>query len=330
MAKALLPSARQLDKVARRFLPPTETMPMTEHAVTFPSAGLKLSGVVHVPSGMRPGERRAAFIVLHGFGSNKTSSNTMQPTKVLGELGYVVLRFDMRGCGESEGEFGRVICLEQVEDTRSALTFLADHPAVDPERIGVIGSSFGGAVAVYTGGVDERVAAVVSNGGWGDGERKFRGQHKSPEEWTRFTNMLKEGREHRAKTGKSLMVPRYDIVPIPPHLRNNLASNSIHSFPAETAQSMFDFRADDVVGKIAPRPLLLLHAANDSVTPTEQSIELFKRAGQPTELHLISDADHFMFGEGNTRIWNLLRGWLGDYFPALAPAAKKAAAGASH
>ena len=150
---------------------------MTEQAVTFPSAGLKLSGVVHIPSGMRPGERRAAFIVLHGFGSNKTSSNTMQPTKVLGELGYVVLRFDMRGCGESEGEFGRVICLEQVEDTRSALTFLAGHPAVDPERIGVIGSSFGGAVAVYTGGVDERVAAVVSNGGWGDGERKFRGQH---------------------------------------------------------------------------------------------------------------------------------------------------------
>ena len=42
----------------------------------------------------------------------------------------------------------------------------------------MIGSSFGGAVAVYTGGVDERVAAVISNGGWGDGERKFRGQHK--------------------------------------------------------------------------------------------------------------------------------------------------------
>jgi hypothetical protein len=301
-------------------------MPMTEQAVTFASAGLKLSGVVHVPSGIRPGERRAAFLVLHGFGSNKTSSNTMQPTKVLSELGYVVLRFDMRGCGESEGEHGRVICLEQVEDTRNALAFLAKHPAVDPERIGLIGSSFGGAVAVYTGGVDERVAAVISNGGWGDGERKFRGQHKSPQEWERFTAMLKEGREHRTKTGKSLMVPRYDIVPIPPHLRNNLAANSIQSFPAETAQSMFDFRADDVVGRIAPRPLLLLHAANDSVTPTEQSIELFKRAGQPTELHLISDADHFMFGEGNTRIWDLLRGWLGDYFPAATAAPRKVAA----
>jgi fermentation-respiration switch protein FrsA (DUF1100 family) len=299
---------------------------MTEQAVAFRSAGLELSGVVHVPSGMRPGERRAGFLVLHGFGSNKTSSNTLQPTKVLSELGYVVLRFDMRGCGESEGEHGRVICLEQVEDTRSALTFLAQHPAVDPARIAVIGSSFGGAVAVYTGGVDERVAAVVSNGGWGDGERKFRGQHKSPQEWERFTTMLEEGREHRARTGKSLMVPRYDIVPIPPHLRGNLAAGSIQSFPAETAQSMYDFRADEVVGRIAPRPLLLLHAANDSVTPTEQSIELFKRAGQPTELHLISDADHFMFGEGNSRVWDLLRGWLGDYLPATAAPRKVAAA----
>ena len=301
---------------------------MSQESVTIPSAGLKLSGTVRVPDGVKAGEKRAAFLVLHGFGSNKDSSNVLAPTKVLTELGYVTLRFSMRGCGNSEGEFGRVICLEQVEDTRSALSFLAKHPAVDPARIGLIGSSFGGAVAVYTGGVDERVAAVISNGGWGDGERKFRGQHKSPQEWARFTQMLQAGREHRAKTGKSLMVPRYDIVPIPPHLRNNLAGNSIHSFPAETAQSMYDFRADEVVGKIAPRPLLLLHSANDSVTPTEQSIEMFKRAGQPTELHLISDADHFMFGENNTRVWDLLRGWLGDYFPATAAApAKKAAAG---
>src|SRR6476660_4794237 len=302
---------------------------MKEEKVSLPSVGLRLAGTLRLPEGMKNGERRAAFLVLHGFGSNRNSSNVLQPANVLNRLGYVTLAFDMRGCGESEGEFGRVICLEQVEDTRNALSFLARHPAVDGSRVAVIGSSFGGAVAVYAGGIDERVAAVISNGGWGDGVRKFRGQHKSPEEWARFTNMLKEGREHRAKTGKSLMVPRYDIVPIPPHLRNNLASNSIHSFPAETAQSMFDFRADDVVGKIAPHPLLLLHAANDSVTPTEQSIELFKRAGQPTELHLISDADHFMFGEGNIRIWNLLRGWLGDYFPALA-AAKKVAASAGH
>src|SRR5437588_2459821 len=135
---------------------------MSEESVTIPSAGLRLSGVVRVPPNMPAGERRAAFLVLHGFGSNKNSSNVMGPTNVLTEYGYVTLRFDMRGCGESEGEFGRVICLEQVEDTRNALTFLAQHPAVDPKRISVVGSSFGGAVAVYAGGVDERFAAVIS------------------------------------------------------------------------------------------------------------------------------------------------------------------------
>jgi pimeloyl-ACP methyl ester carboxylesterase len=295
---------------------------MHEENVSIPSAGLRLSGVVHVPDSLKVGERRPAFLVLHGFGSNKNSSNVMGPTKVLTDYGYIALRFDMRGCGDSEGEFGRVICLEQVDDTRNALSYLAQHRAVDSARIGVIGSSFGGAVAVYAGGVDARVAAVISNGGWGDGERKFRGQHNSPEAWARFTKMLADGREHRAKTGKSLMVPRYEIVPIPEHLRNNLAANSIHLFPAETAQSMFDFRANDVVGKIAPRPLLLIHAANDSVTPTEQSVELFKRASQPAELHLFSDADHFLFGENNTRVWSVLRDWLQKYFPAVSQASQ--------
>ena len=98
----------------------------------------------------------------------------LAPTRALNQFGYVTLRFDMRGCGKSEGEFGRVICLEQVEDLGNALDFLAAQPAVDPDRIGAIGSSFGGAVAVYAGGTNPRFAAVISNGGWGHGERKFR------------------------------------------------------------------------------------------------------------------------------------------------------------
>jgi pimeloyl-ACP methyl ester carboxylesterase len=60
----------------------------------------------------------------------------------------------------------------------------------------------------------------------------------------------------------------------------------------------------------------LIHAANDSVTPTEQSIEMFKRAAQPTELHLFSGLDHFLFAENSTRVWSVLRNWLNAYFPA--------------
>jgi dipeptidyl aminopeptidase/acylaminoacyl peptidase len=285
-------------------------------SVRFQSDGLTLAGIIETPQGLKPGERRPAFLVLHGFGSNKSSTNVKLPMKMLNDLGYVTMGFDMRGCGESEGERGNLICLEQVSDTKSALTFMREQPEVAPDRIGVIGSSFGGAVAVYAGGVDERVGAVISSGGWGDGERKFRGQHTTPKAWKKFTDMLAKGKGYREKHGKPLMVPRYDIVPIPEHLRTNLAANSIHEFTYETAQSMFDFRADDVVGQMAPRPLLLLHSSLDSVTPTEQSVELFKRAGQPADLHLFAETDHFMFAEENTRVRAVVSQWLEKFFPA--------------
>ncbi|MGH7312754.1 MAG: alpha/beta hydrolase [Candidatus Rokuibacteriota bacterium] len=291
-----------------------------EERVTFVSDGLKLAGVLHVPDGAAPGERRPALLVLHGFGSNKDGGVALAVARLLASWGYVALRFDMRGCGESEGPRGRVICLEQVEDTRNALSFLTTRADVDPERIALVGNSFGAAVAVYTAGVDSRVAACISCGGWGDGETKFRKQHESPEAWRRFAAMLEEGRR-RQRAGQSLMVPRYDIVPIPTALRGNLAQGSIMEFPFEVVESMHTFKANEVVGKIAPRPLLLLHPAHDSVTPTEQSVELFRHAGQPTDLHLVADVDHFMLAEGNPLVVNLVRGWLDKYLP-LRPASR--------
>jgi pimeloyl-ACP methyl ester carboxylesterase len=294
---------------------------MSEQCITFKADGLTLAGVVQVPDDVPATGQRPAFMVLHGFGSNMNAGNVRKPCAMLNELGYATLRFDMPGCGESEGEKGRLICLEQVEAVRQALSMLAQHPQVDPARIAVLGSSFGAAVAVYAGGVDQRIAAVVSASGWGHGERKFRGQHPTPEAFAKFTAMLEEGKRHFERTGKSLMVPRYDIVPIPDHMRGHVVPGSIQMFPAETAQSMYDFRAEDVVAKIAPRPLLLLHSASDSVTPVEQSIGLFRHAGQPAELHLFADTDHFMFAESNTRVRRILQDWLADYFPVDAPAA---------
>lgn len=286
-----------------------------ERDVTFSSDGLKLTGILNIPDGLEAGEKRPAIIVLHGFGSNKGSPSCIWPAREFAKWGYVTLRFDMRSCGDSEGEPNHINCLEQVEDTKNAISFMQGLDEVDADRIGLIGSSFGAAVTVYTAGVDDRVKAAISSGGWGDGERKFRGQHAGDDAWNAFTDMMARGRLHREETGKPLMVPRYDIVPIPEHLRRNLAPGSVMMFPADTAISMNEFKADDVVGRIAPRPLLLLHSSEDSVTPTEQSIEMFKRAGQPTDLHLVADVDHFMFGEGNPRIISILEDWLARYFP---------------
>jgi alpha-beta hydrolase superfamily lysophospholipase len=285
-----------------------------EQRVHFSSAGLKLAGILHLPAGMKPGERRPAFMVLHGFGSNKDSGVPRTAADLFASLGYVALRFDMRGCGESEGQRGRVICLEQVEDTRHALEFLQTREEVQKDRVAVYGQSFGAAVAVYAAGVEPRIAACISTGGWGHGEKKFRKQHPG-EAWGRFTAMMQRGREMK-KRGDTLMVPRYDIVPIRPDLRTHVAPGSILEFPFEVVESMYAFTANEVVGRIAPRPLLLMHAADDTVTPTEQSIDLFQHAGQPSDLHLVAGVDHFMMSEGNTLVMDIVRDWLAQRFPA--------------
>ena len=108
---------------------------MADTKISFQSKGRKLVGTVRVPNSVKPGERRPAWIVMHGFGSNSSSTNVLEPCKMFEDLGYVTLRFDMPGCGESEGERGNLICLEQVQAASDGLAFLANHPNVEADRI---------------------------------------------------------------------------------------------------------------------------------------------------------------------------------------------------
>ena len=286
-----------------------------QEKLSFPSDGLKLSGVLHVPEQRRAGERLPAFIVLHGFVGTKDESHAELQARMLEDFGYCAFRIDMRGCGESEGTRGQVRCFDQVADTKNALTFIAEREEVDPKRIGVIGHSFGAAVAVYTAGIDERFACVISSCGWGDGERKFRGQHprrrpgrNSPTCWSRG-----------AGTSRT-----------PARACGSRASTSCRS--PKPAQESVAQGADGGAGRnrhqhvrlqrrgrrcnIAPRPLLLFHTANDIITPTEQSIRLFEKAGQPAELMLINGTSHFPLSQQDaprTRV--LIRSWLDRFFP---------------
>jgi uncharacterized protein len=220
-----------------------------ETPVRFQSDGLELAGILGFPEGSTREKKLPAFIVLHGFIGSKDDSHAELQARMLTGFGYATLRFDMRGCGESQGKRGEVYCFDQVADTKNALTWLASQPGIDSNRIGVIGHSFGAAIAVYTAGVDRRVAAVISSCGWGHGERKFRGQHPTPDAWQKFTDVLVRGRKQRQETGEPLWVSRFDVVPIPEKLRKHLSPKAQLEVTADTAQSMFDFRAEEVVAQ---------------------------------------------------------------------------------
>ena len=285
-----------------------------QHRVTFPSGDLTLVGVVHVPDDLAEGERRPAIVVLHGFGGSKDGPTHIGEAALYESFGYVAFRFDMRSCGESGGVRGHILCNDQVVDTQAAITWLAAQPYVQTDAIAVSGQSFGGAVALYTGGIDDRVAAVISVGGWGNGARKLQGQHPGPGEWARYLDLLERGKRLRTETGGTLMVKRWDIVPVPEHLRSLLPPDRIMEFPVDTAQSIYDFAPDEVVGNIAPRPLLIYHGANDSVTPTSEALEIFRHANGEPELAILK-GDHFPFAEPDPVLFELMRTWLGRNLP---------------
>jgi uncharacterized protein len=280
-----------------------------EQAISFESGGVTLRGTLHIPDGTSG--KRPALVSCHGFGGSSNGAGHPSLARALEKAGYVVLRFDFRGCGDSGGERGRVICMEEVEDVRNAIGVLESHPDVDRERIGLIGASLGGAVVIYTAATDQRVKACVGTGSVANGERLFHIQYPDEAKYRAFLARLEDAKRHRATTGQSVMMNRYDIVLIPEKRRAGMPPGSIMSFPAETAISMLEFSPDEVVAKISPRPLLLIHPRDDDVVPKSESEYLASVAGQPCELKILDTSEHF--GSGDPELQRITIDWLGRY-----------------
>jgi len=130
-----------------------------EKLVTFNSNGRRIYGNLHLPY-----EGAPCIITLHGLESSKDSGKWLTIAKKLYDEGFACLRFNFQGCGEglerSEGEFEDTSLTQRIKDYRSAVKFLQDIKKVDMGRIGVIGSSFGGMVAIAA--QEKSVKAVVT------------------------------------------------------------------------------------------------------------------------------------------------------------------------
>ena len=127
---------------------------------------------------------------------------------------------------------------------------------------------------------------------------------------------MKEARRLKRETGKTMTLQRFDIVPIPPALRPNLGPTALMEFTVDTAQGMYDIRVDDHVARIAPRPLLIIHPSGDRVVSVSESLELFKRAGQPSELYVIAGEDHFPLSGKDPKSPLIIKMWLDRYLSA--------------
>lgn len=127
--------------------------------VTFRSENQRIYGNLHLPY-----EKAACIITLHGLESSKDSGKWPIIASRLYDEGYACLRFNFRGCGEgpekSEGKFEDASLTGRIKDYMSALQFLQDTGKVDTHRLGVIGSSFGGMVAIAA--QEKRIKAMIT------------------------------------------------------------------------------------------------------------------------------------------------------------------------
>jgi pimeloyl-ACP methyl ester carboxylesterase len=105
-------------------------------------------------------QNRAAVILLHGFGSNRLEM--ISRAEALARHGYGVLLYDLRGHGESQGD-SRTFGWEDLSDVGSALQFLANRDEIDPERIGILGFSTGGQIAIRAAAEYSQIQAVIAD-----------------------------------------------------------------------------------------------------------------------------------------------------------------------
>ena len=148
------------------------------------SDGTRLSGDLWYPQNKNEKDKLPAIIMCHGWGGVRSHLNSAY-APLFAKAGYVVLTFDYRGWGDSDSRLvlkeqmpipdkdGMVRVnvqairelvdpFDQTEDIINCINFILGEPMVDPNRIGLWGTSYGGGHVLYVATHDDRVKCIVS------------------------------------------------------------------------------------------------------------------------------------------------------------------------
>ena len=290
-----------------------------KRAVEFYSEGFKLVGDVYVPDGLPSGELRAAVLLCHGYTGVK-DLYLPDNAKTLNDAGYVVMTFDYKGWGESEGTRSRLAPYSRVADVQAAMTYLSIQPEADADRIGLYGTSYGGATVSWTAAIDQRAKCIVSVVGIGHGAR-WMSRVRRVDEWVDLRERSKEDREKRATTGESDYVDRSEIL-LPDRQSAELAAAArrlnpaaVGTIPMEYVDDTIGFNPEWIVDKISPRPILFITSEDDRLVLPEESEQLYAHAGEPKKLVVLKGYGHYeVYSEpAFSEVMGETLEWYGEY-----------------
>ena len=274
---------------------------MKREDVAFYSEGCRLSAHLYLPDDRKEGEQRPAVVLAHGFTGVKEQILPAYAER-FADQGWVALTFDYRGFGTSEGQRGRLLALEQAEDIRNAVTYVRSRSEVDPQRIGLWGTSYGCGLVVYAAAFDQRVKAVVAQIGIADGLTSAT-RTLNPQQVEALKGGIEQDRRQRVLTGRGMYVDPFAIIPDPemiafferhfptmPHLKTQILLQYV--------EAHLEFSPISVVDRIAPRALLIIAAEHDVICPADELKRMYERAGNPKKFVLVEGVTHFQCYEG--------------------------------
>ena len=277
-----------------------------------------------VPAGadVKQGDRRAGTLLCHGY-TGVRSIYLPDNARMLAEAGYVVMSFDYKGWGDSEGPKSRLAPYSRVADVQAALTFLGAQPEVDAARLGIYGTSYGGATVVFVAAIDPRVKCVVSVVGVGNGARWMRSVRR-PDEYHDLLTRAAADRDKRVLTGVSALADRNEVL-LPDRQSAELGAAARRDNPAAVTQLPLEF-VDDTLGfnpewivdRIAPRPVLFITTDDDRLVPPLESEAMFARAGEPKKLVILKGFGHYEVygGEAFRQVMDETVAWYKTHLPA--------------
>ena len=270
--------------------------------VEFDAEGVTLRGTFF--SAAEAGEPKPCVVMAHGWAGEVTHFID-DFAKVFAAAGISALAYDHRGWGHSDVAAGKPRHesepWEQIRDYQHAISYVQNRPDVDPDRIGVWGSSFSAGHAFVVAAIDRRVKAVVGQAPFISGLREFQGLIRLDMEDGNHA-AFEADRRARARGEAPVFIP---LVTPDPLAVAGLPMADAHEyfygpggvverdpgFPNEitlrSVEHLYGYEPGWYLPRITPTPLLMVVALKDRVTPSDSSLQAFESAAQPKKLVII-------------------------------------------
>ena len=220
--------------------PASYGMPFEDVTVTSPE-GLKLVGW------FIPSQNGAVIMMQHGYKSDR--GELLNEAEMMYRHGYGVLLTTVRAHDASDGEmitFG----MKEVNDLEAWYLYLITRKDVDPDKIGILGNSYGGMLAIEYAAQNKNIKAVVA-------DCAFSSLNDTVStSVTYFTDL-----------------PAFPFAPL-----------IVFWAERETGFKTEEIDATRWIADISPRPVFLMQGGADVVISEESGQRLYEAAGEPKEL----------------------------------------------